>query len=118
MEARASINGASVSRAFVAAIVVIVAMGLAAMGGYMARTVVGSGSKPVVTQSQTVHAAPGTVLRQDNPSRGAVQLPGSAQREIEPKASPRTVLEDPGFISQYYAAPAQADRSTGHKELS
>ena len=117
MEARASITGASVSRTFVAAILVIVAMGLAAMGGYLARTVVGSGSQSVATQGQTVHAAPGTVLRQDSPSRGAVQLPGWAQREIEPKASPRTVVDDPGFISQYYAAPAQAERSTGHKEL-
>jgi hypothetical protein len=114
VEARTSLKGASISRTFVAAILVIVAMGLAAMGGYLARTVVGSGS--TVTQGHgVVQPAPGTVLRQDNPSRGAVQLPGSAQRG--PKASPRTVVDNPGFISQSYAAPAQAERSTGHKEL-
>lgn len=118
MEARASLKGESISRTFVAAILVIVAMGLAAMGGYLARTVVGSGS--TVTRSQSVvQAAPGTVLRQDNPSQHAVELPGWAQSEIEPKASPRIVVDDPAFISQYYTAPAgpAQERSFGHKEL-
>jgi hypothetical protein len=118
VEARASFdNGASVSRTFVAVILVIVAMGLAATGGYLARTVVGGGAATVATQSQDVHAAPGTVLRQDSPAKAAVELPGWAQREIEPKASPRIVVDDPAFISQYYTSTAQPERSTGHQEL-
>lgn len=109
-------KGASVSRTFVAVVLVIVAMGLSAMGGYLAKTALGSGATVTQSQSGVVHAAPGTVLRQDNPSKAKAELPGWAQREIEPKASPRTVVDDPGFIGQYYAAPTQ-DRSTGHKEL-
>ena len=37
MEARASLNGASVSKTFIAAILVLVAMGLGAMGSYVAK---------------------------------------------------------------------------------
>ncbi|HKW73878.1 MAG TPA: hypothetical protein VJQ08_13780, partial [Candidatus Dormibacteraeota bacterium] len=55
-----------VSRTFVAAILIIVALGLAAMGGYLVRGVAGSGA--AVTPSQT-YAAPGT--GQDNPSQQA-----------------------------------------------
>ena len=69
VEARATLNsGASVSRTFVAAILIVVALGLAAMGGYLVRGVAGSGA--AVTHSQT-YAAPGTVLRQDNPGQQA-----------------------------------------------
>ncbi len=68
MEARASLSGASISRTFVAAILVIVALGLTAMGGYLAHSM--SGSSAAATQGQT-YAAPGTVLRQDDPSQPA-----------------------------------------------
>jgi hypothetical protein len=66
MEARTSFNGSSVSKTFVAAILVLVAMGLGAMGGYVAKGLNGSGTAAAQSQ-QVVKAAPGTVLRQDNP---------------------------------------------------
>lgn len=75
MEARATVNGTSVSKTFVAAILVLVAMGLGAMGGYVAK---GLDSGTVAAPSQQVHAAPGTVLRQDNPPKSATQESNSA----------------------------------------
>jgi hypothetical protein len=71
MEARASFNRPSVSKTFIAAILVLVAMGLGAMGGYVAK---GLTSGDIATsQSQSVKAAPGTVLRQDNPVQDNAQ---------------------------------------------
>jgi hypothetical protein len=67
VEARASFSGRSVSKTFVAAILVIVALGLAAMGAYVVKGVGAGGA--TTSPSQSVHLAPGTVLRQDNPSR-------------------------------------------------
>jgi len=82
MEARASFSGASVSKTFVAAILIIVALGLAAMGGYAAKGLTGSGA---ASQSGTVHAAPGTVLRQDNPSKSVVHAAsGTVLRQDSP----------------------------------
>jgi hypothetical protein len=69
VEARATVNGASVSKTFVAAILVLVAIGLGAMGGYVAKGLGASGT--TAAQSQQVHPAPGTVLRQDNPPKAA-----------------------------------------------
>ena len=66
MEARASLKGASVSKTFIAAILVLVTMGLGAMGGYVAKGLGATGSTGA--QTQVVHPAPGTVLRQDNPA--------------------------------------------------
>ena len=59
MEARASFSGAPVSKTFVAGILVLVAMGLAAMGGYVAKGLTSSGA--AASQNVSVHAAPGTV---------------------------------------------------------
>jgi len=99
MEARASFGAASVSRTFVTAVLVIVAMGLAAVGGYVAKGLTGGAA--ATTQSQTVNAAPGTVLRQDNPSRAAAELPGYVLQEMAPRATPRILQDDPNFIAQY-----------------
>ena len=68
MEARATIREASVSRTFVAAVLVLVAMGLGAMGGYAAK---GLGASSAAGQQVQVHPAAGTVLRQDNPVQNA-----------------------------------------------
>src|SRR3989442_11561542 len=99
MEARASLRGASVSKTFVFAVLVIVAMGLAAMGGYIAKSVQGSGV--AVTQNPAVHAAPGTVLRQDKGTSGALldrgaevggpaaEVPTCAHRGTPPHGNPR-----------------------------
>jgi len=115
MEARASFSGASVSKTFVAGVLVIVAMGLAAMGGYVAKGVLGSGA--AVTQNPTVHAAPGTVLRQDKDVKApAAVLPSWAYRDQTPNGNPRIQQDDPNFISQYKQQPA-TERSTGHGQL-
>jgi len=126
MEARASLRGASVSKTFVFAVLVIVAMGLAAMGGYIAKSVQGSGA--AVTQNPAVHAAPGTVLRQDKGTSGALLdrgaeaaapaavLPSWAYRETTPNGNPRILVDDPAFINQYKQQPASV-QSTGHREL-
>jgi len=84
MEARASFSGASISKTFIAAILILVAMGLAAMGGYAAKGLTGTGA---ASQSGTVHAAAGTVLRQDNPSTGKPAVhnvrPGRGLRTLD-----------------------------------
>ena len=67
MEARATLNGTSVSKTFVAVVLVLVAMGLGAMGGYVVKGFGASGASTTV--SAPAHPAPGTVLRQDNPVR-------------------------------------------------
>lgn len=72
MEARATLNGPSVSKTFVAAVLVLVAMGLGAMGGYVVKGLGASGASTTVVAP--VHPAPGTVLRQDNPAQsGTIQ---------------------------------------------
>jgi hypothetical protein len=63
VEARAPFRAASVSKTFVAAILVIVALGLAAMGGYVVKSL--SGAPASQTQNYVQRFAPGTVLRQD-----------------------------------------------------
>jgi len=110
MEARASFGTASVSKTFVTAILVIVAMGLAAAGGYVAKGLSGGA---VTTQSQRVYAAPGTVLRQDNPSRAAAELPGYVLQEIAPRATQRIAQDDPSFIAKYGATSQLVDYSWG-----
>ena len=68
MEARASFNGPSVSKTFVAAILVLVAMGLGAMGGYVTKGLTTGGSAAQSQSQGIVKAAPGSVLRQDDRS--------------------------------------------------
>ena len=109
MELRASFGGASVSRTFVAAVLVIVAMGLAAMSGYLAKGLT-SGSA-ATSPAQAAHAAPGSVLRQDNPVQPSV--------ELNAQPTPRIRQDDSYFISLYApSSPAAPQgRSTGHREL-
>jgi hypothetical protein len=107
VEARATIKETSVSRFFVGAILVLVAMGLGAMGGYVAK---GAGAGTGGAQTQVVHPAPGTVLRQDNDySRKAAELPAYVQNEIDRAAGqtePRLSQSDPAFIQKYASQPA------------
>lgn len=116
MEARATINSAAVSKTFVAAVLVLVAMGLAAMAGYMAKDVFGGKAASVTTSVSVGHPAPGTSLRQDNPVQAPAQLPDWLQREIAQPAENRIVI-DQSYIDQYLTAPAQEPRSTGHRNL-
>src|SRR5207245_4329244 len=91
--ATASLSGALTSKTFVVAILVIVALGLAAMGGYVAKGLSGSGA--AASQSVTTHAAPGTVLRQGNPKPQPVVTnnhPTRRYRELGYDARCRTPL--------------------------
>jgi hypothetical protein len=68
LEARATVSGTSISKTLVAASIAFLAIGVAAMSGYVAKGLgAGAGSVSPAAQVQ-VHPAPGTVLRQDNPS--------------------------------------------------
>lgn len=71
MEARATINGASVSKTFVAAVLVLVAMGLGAMGGYAVKGLGGSGAPAAGASQVQYHIAPGTFLHEDLPQPSA-----------------------------------------------
>src|SRR5207253_7169522 len=119
MEARASFTGTSVPKLFVAAVLVLVAMGLAAMGGYVARGLNGSGAavvgsqaahpaagtvlrqdNPAVVGSQAVHPAAGTVLRQDNAARAGAELPSYIPQAKTPTAT-RILQHVPHFTAHY-----------------
>jgi hypothetical protein len=81
VEARATIKETSVSRVFVGAILVLVAMGLGAMGGYVVK---GAGAGTSGAQTQVVRPAPGTVLRQDNdPRYGLQQAPDTSANRVK-----------------------------------
>ena len=66
MEARASFSGPSVRKAFVAVVLVIIVIGVAAMARYVVSGL-SAGVAAAVPGQTTVHAAPSTALRQDNP---------------------------------------------------
>src|SRR5260370_32855519 len=104
MEARASLTGTSVPKTFVAIVLVVIAMGLAAMSGYMAR---GLGGGAAEAQGQPVHAAPGTVLRQDAAEAQGQPVhaaPGTVLRQGKPA---RANADPPKYIP-----PAKASRGT------
>jgi hypothetical protein len=82
MEARASFGKSSVSKTFVAAILVIVAIGLAVMSAYVAKGLGGTSA----SQNHFAQPAPGSVLRQDNP----VLVPGSVLQQDRPGLSKHT----------------------------
>jgi hypothetical protein len=113
VEARATIKETSVSRFFVGAILVLVAMGLGAMGGYVVKGAsVGSGNAAGTVQ--TTRVAPALPLRQDNdyPVKPA-ELPAYVQNDIDRAAEqtePRLSQDDPAFI-QKYASQQASDTS-------
>ena len=102
MEARSTLQGASVSKTFVAAVLVLVAMGLGAMGGYVAKGIGASGTSAIQSQ---VHAAPGTVLRQDNP----------AQVQVHP--APGTVIRQDNPVQAADSAPIRSTTRGDHGDL-
>ena len=82
MEARAPFRAASVSKTFVAAILVIAALCLGAIGGYVAKGISGVASSQTLSRAQ---AAPGTVLRQDAPAQAHFDVaPGTVLRQDAP----------------------------------
>lgn len=98
------IRGASVSRAFGTATVVLAAMVLAGAGGYAAASATqhSAAGNGVIA----VHPAPGTVLRQDNPVQAPAELPGYLQQELAPKQVAPIIVDDPAYINQYLAKPS------------
>jgi hypothetical protein len=78
MEARRTFGSASISKTFVAIVLVVVAVGLGIMGAYAAKSLTGSAAAPA-THAQSVQLAPATSLRQDNdyPAR-----PANSQRTL------------------------------------
>jgi hypothetical protein len=124
MEARATFNGPSVSKTLVAAMAVIAAMSLAAAGGYAVKGL--SESNQAAAQTQSVHAAPGSVLRQDNPaaiqSQSVFASPGTVLRQDNPKVVSGAFkvdefLESLGYEGGATVAAQPEPRSTGHREL-
>jgi hypothetical protein len=137
MEARASFTGTSVPKTFVAFVLIVIAMGLAAMGGYVARGLSGGAAEaqgqPVhaapgtvlrqdYAQGQAVHAAAGTVLRQDNPARASAELPSYIPQAKAARGT-RILQDDPYFIAQYggtsqaVSSDGLSTRMGGHREL-
>ncbi|HYL06918.1 MAG TPA: hypothetical protein VEU76_00105, partial [Candidatus Udaeobacter sp.] len=71
MEARRTFGSSSVSKSFVAVVLVLVAVGLGIMGAYAARNLTGFAAP--AAHAQAVQIVPATSLRQDNdyPARAA-----------------------------------------------
>jgi hypothetical protein len=69
MEARQTLRGSDVSKGLLVAIAASLAIGLAVAGSIVAKDFTSSSAGA----GTTVHAAPGTVLRQDNPPQAAQQ---------------------------------------------
>jgi hypothetical protein len=113
MQARATFNRAQDSKTLLVVALVLVAMGLAAIGGYVAKDVFGTNAASV-SGSVVAHPAAGSVLRQDNPVQAKAELPEWLQRQIAPRQSGPIIVDDPSYYRQFLAAP---ERSTGHKEL-
>jgi hypothetical protein len=114
MQARATFNSVHGFRNIVAGALVLAAMGLAAMGGYVAKDVFGTGAAASVSGGAVGHPAAGSVLRQDNTVQAPAQLPDWALGEITAKPALPIQVDDPSFYRQFLSAP---ERSTGHKEL-
>lgn len=105
MEARATIKETSVSRVFVGAILVLVAMGLGAMGGYVVKGA-GLGAGSAGGTVQTTRTAPALPLRQDNDyPRKAAEIPPYVQGMIDRAATQQTdpglAQNEPGYIEKY-----------------
>ncbi len=81
MEARATIGRTGISKLFVGVVLVIVAVGLGIMAAYLAANLTGSAGAG--TSSEPVNAAPGTVLRQDNPAQDSASQTEQAPADDE-----------------------------------
>jgi hypothetical protein len=92
MEARATLRGPKVSRTLVACVLVVVALGVGAMGGYVAANLGGG------KVASPKHIAP---LAQTVPDQSKAVLPDWLVQEITPKTTPtpRIRQDDPNFIT-------------------
>jgi hypothetical protein len=76
LEARQTLTGGSVSKGLTIVLALSAAVALAAMGAVITRDLGRSGA----SAQPAVHAAPGTVLRQDNPVQGANLIDRAAEK--------------------------------------
>jgi len=133
MEARQTFNGAMAPKGLFVVLAICATVAVAATAATISSKVSGSGA----SVQGTVHAAPGSVLRQDNPvqavptlidrgaERGSTRIQnGSRGGVLEDRGFPGLVADEHGPDSDLtralptsaagYAAP---ERSSGHKEL-
>jgi hypothetical protein len=133
MEARQTFNGAMAPKGLFVVLAICATVAVAATAATISNKVSGSGA----SVQGTVHAAPGSVLRQDNPvqavptlidrgaERGSTRIQnGSRGGVLEDRGFPGLVADEHGPDSDLtralptaaagYAAP---ERSSGHKEL-
>ncbi len=124
MEARATFGGAKVSKTFVGAVLVVIALGVGVIGGYAAASLGGSKaatSTQVAPAAKTVvqkEMVPGYILQEIAPAAPAVRLsqdspefiaryathdnlPAWLVQEISTPAGARLSQDDPRFIAQY-----------------
>ena len=83
MEARATLRGPKVSRTLVAGVLVVVALGVGAMGGYVAANLGGGKA------ASPSHTAATAIADQSK-----AVLPDWAVQEITPKTAPRVLQDD------------------------
>ena len=83
MEARATLRGPKVSRTLVAGVLVVVALGVGAMGGYVAANL---GGGKAASPSHTTATAIA--------DQSKAVLPDWAVQEITPKTAPRVLQDD------------------------
>ena len=133
MEARQTFSGAMAPKGLFVVLAICATVAVAATAATISNKVSGSGA----SVQGTVHAAPGSVLRQDNPvqavptlidrgaERGSTRIQnGSRGGVLEDRGFPGLVADEHGPDSDLtralptaaagYAAP---ERSSGHKEL-
>jgi hypothetical protein len=118
MEVRQTFRGADVPRGLIVALATSVALGLVVAGSIIAKDLTGSSAGV----KATVHAAPGTVLRQDNPVQAPAALPDWIQGEITSGTSPRLTEADiiaTYMQSQVNGAPvgSHTGRSSGNQSI-
>jgi hypothetical protein len=83
MEARATLRGPKVSRTLVAGVLVVVALGVGAMGGYVAANLGGGKA-----------ASPSHTAAKAIADQSKAVLPDWAVQEITPKTAPRLLQDD------------------------
>ena len=94
MEARQTLRGSGVPKGLVIVLAMCAAFGLALAGSVIAKDAMSSSS----AVTSTIHAAPGTVLRQDDPAKVAPTVIEQAPYS-SPAASPalQPTLDPDGF---------------------
>lgn len=91
MEARANVRRTGISKAFTAAVLILVAAGLGLMGAFLAVNLSGHASTPTVTQS-----APGGSVHIYRPTRAGAQIDDSGPVAPTPGMDAKTIREGHG----------------------